>query len=173
MERLTDKDIRRSMVNCSRGEAAGMTLPRDLDALDWENLDFLGWRDARAPLRGYLVRWRDGGPAGVALRAAESRMSRRVSAVCMLCRSGRSADTVSLFTARRAGEAGRGGNTVGTYICADLSCCANVRIDRPTESVQPDPGLDTGQRIAGLLTRLDAFVDEVLRTGAGAGRLKA
>jgi hypothetical protein len=164
MQRLTEKDIRRSMVNCSRGEATSMALPRNLDVLDWDNLEFLGWRDPKAPLRGYLIQHRDTGPVGVSLRAAESRMSRAVSAVCMLCRSGRSGDTVSLFAARRAGAAGRDGNTVGTYICADLTCSANVRLDKPTASLQPDPGRSPEERIAGLQTRLAAFIDEVLRT---------
>jgi hypothetical protein len=160
---MAERDIRLSMVNCSRSEVAKLTLPRELDALAWDDLDFLGWRDPRAPLRGYLVQWREDRPVGVQLRAAESTMSRKVAAVCLLCRSGRSGDSVSLFTARRAGPAGRDGNTVGTYICADLTCSRNVRIEAPSAQIQPDPGLSTEQRIAGLRTRLGAFLDEVLR----------
>jgi hypothetical protein len=59
VQALTDAAIRRSMVNCSRSEATALTPPRDLDALDWAALDVLGWRDAKAELRGYLVHCAD------------------------------------------------------------------------------------------------------------------
>ncbi|GAA5198988.1 FBP domain-containing protein [Rugosimonospora acidiphila] len=159
---MTEQQIRGSMSNCSRGDAKSMTLPRELDLLDWAGLDFLGWRDPRAPLRGYLVMWRDGRAVGVQLRAAESKMSRRVSAMCSLCRTSQPGNNVSLFAARRAGQSGRDGNTVGTYICADLACCRNARMVKPTASVHPAPGLTVEQRVDGLLARADSFVAEVL-----------
>jgi hypothetical protein len=161
MQPLTEQQIRRSLVNCSRSEAANMTLPRDFAVLDWDGLNFVGWRDPKAPLRGYIVTWMDGEPIGLLLRAAQSTMRRRITAMCQLCRSSRSADTVSLFTASRAGQAGRDGNTVGTYICADLTCSHNVRIQTPSASLQPDPGRSVEERIIGLHQRLDAFIDEV------------
>ena len=109
MQPLTDTAIRRSMVNCSRSEAASMTMPEGLSSLDWEARDFLGWRDPRAPGRAYLVQWRDGEPLGLMLRAPGSRMSRGRAAMCALCHYGQSADNVALFTARRAGQRGRDG----------------------------------------------------------------
>ena len=139
-----------------------MSLPPGLGDVPWEQLEFLGWRDARAPLRGYLVSWRGERPVGVLVRAADSRMSRRTAAVCMLCRSGQSADNISLFTTRRSGPAGRKGDTVGTYICADLGCCRNARIDKATASFRPDPGRTVEERIAGLQSRLDTFLDAAL-----------
>jgi hypothetical protein len=123
---LTEAAIRRSMVNSSRSETAALALPRDFAELDWAALDVLGWRDRKVALRGYLVHERDGGPLGIALRAAETRMSARRSAMCLLCHTVQSADAISLFTARRVGEAGRNGNTVGTYVCADLRCSTRV-----------------------------------------------
>src|SRR5215470_102823 len=146
------------MVNCSRSEVASMFVPHGLNDLRWEDLEFLGWRDARAPLRGYLVSWRAERPVGVLVRAAESRMSRRTAAVCMLCRSGQPANYISLFTTRRPGAAGRKGDTVGTYICADLACSRNVRIDKATASFRPDPGRTVEERISGLQSRLEAFL---------------
>jgi FBP C-terminal treble-clef zinc-finger len=111
---LTEQQLRRSFVNCSRGEAQSPALPKDFPALDWDQLELLGWRDPRAPLRGYLVLEDGADVVGIAVRAAESRMSSRTTAMCLLCRTARSGDAVSLFTARRVGEAGRNGNTVGT-----------------------------------------------------------
>jgi len=164
MQGLTEQQIRRAIVNCTRGEAAAMALPRGLAGLDWAALEFLGWRDAKAPLRGYLVYWREGRPVGILLRAAESRMSRRSTALCGLCRTSHSANNVSLFATRRGGAAGRAGNTIGTYICADLACPRHIRVPVPTPSLRPDPGRTVEERAAGLASRLDTFLDEVLAT---------
>src|SRR6476469_6700400 len=80
MRPLTEAEIRRSFVNCSRGEAKALTLPRGFD-----EIAMLGWRDPKAPLRGYVVLEGDAEPVGIAVRAAESRMSSRTAAMCLLC----------------------------------------------------------------------------------------
>ncbi len=94
MRALTEKQVRRSFVNCSRGEAEAMTLPRTFAETPWEELVVLGWRDPRAPLRGYLVVQRDGGPVGVAVRAADTRMSSATPAMCLLCQTAQSGSDV-------------------------------------------------------------------------------
>jgi hypothetical protein len=162
---LTESAIRRSMVNCSRSEAAALTPPRDLAELDWTSLDVLGWRDAKAELRGYLVHEHDREVVGIALRAADTKMSSRRSAMCLLCHTVQSADGISLFTARRVGEAGRNGNTVGTYICADLDCAHRVRTV-PARAQHLDEELQAlavAERADGLRQRLAAFTADVLR----------
>jgi hypothetical protein len=162
---LTEAAIRRSMVNCSRSEAAALTPPRDLAELDWRTLDVLGWRDPKAELRGYLVHEQADGVVGVALRAADTRMSSRRSAMCLLCHEVQSAAAVSLFTARRVGVAGRNGNTVGTYICADLDC-AHRALEVPTTARHLDEELQAvavAERAEGLRQRLRAFTGDVLR----------
>jgi hypothetical protein len=160
---LTERQVRRSFVNCSRGEADGLTLPRDFTALDWAGLDLLGWRDPRAPLRGYLVLETDGGPVGISVRAADTRMSVRTAAVCQLCETPLTGDAVSLFTARRAGEAGRNGNTVGTYICADLGCSPRARTEVPPWLRERDPVEVAQERAAQLRSRARGFLDAVRR----------
>ena len=161
MRPLTEAEIRRSFVNCSRGEAKALTLPRGFDELVWGELDMLGWRDPRAPLRGYVVLDGDQEPVGIAVRAAESRMSSRTAAMCLLCQTGQSGDAVSLFTARRTGEAGRNGNTVGTYMCADLACSRRVRTDIPPWLLERDPTEVVTERAAELRERVRGFVDAV------------
>jgi FBP C-terminal treble-clef zinc-finger len=111
---LSEQQVRRSFVNCSKGEANGLALPRGFDTLDWAELEVLGWRDPKAPLRGSLVVDGDDGPVGIAVRAADTRMSSRTPAMCLLCQTPRTGDGVSLFTAKGVGEAGRNANTVGT-----------------------------------------------------------
>jgi hypothetical protein len=163
VEPVTEQQVRRSFVNCSRGEATSLTLPKGFDALDWDGLEVLGWRDARAPLRGYLVVPLDGQPVGVALRAADTAMSSRTPAMCLLCQTAQSGDAVSLFTARRAGEAGRKGNTVGTYICADLGCSERARTEIPPWLRDRDPAEVGEERTAELRQRVRAFLDSVRR----------
>ena len=161
MHALTEAALRRSMVNCSRSEAAAMTPPRYLDDLDWAELDVLGWRDAKAELRGYLVHEQDDGVVGLALRAADTKMSSRRGAMCMLCRTVQPADQISLFTARRVGEAGRNGNTVGTYICADLGCSDRVRTEIPPWLQLRNPDEVIAERAAELRERVAGFVGAV------------
>jgi hypothetical protein len=160
---MTEQQIRRSFVNCSRGEAQGLTLPKGFADLEWASLDLLGWRDPRAPLRGYLVLDLVDGPVGIALRAAESRMSSGTTVMCLLCQTEQPGDAVSLFTARRTGEAGRNGNTVGTYICADLRCSDHVRTEIPPWLRQRDPAEVVAGRAVELRERAENFLASVRR----------
>jgi hypothetical protein len=166
MDILTASEIRRAIVNGSRREVSDMVVPAGLDAVDWENLDFLGWRDFKAPLRGYIIYRLDKELVGIILRAAETASSRRKNAMCQLCRAPRPSDEVTLFAARRAGHAGRDMNTVGTYFCTDLTCSDHVRIAPPRTPLCPDPTIVMQQHIAGLNTRMGAFIASVLR-GSG------
>jgi hypothetical protein len=177
MEPLTERQIRSSLINATRSEAAALALPpwSPLAAPSagprrtWAELEFLGWRDPKAPQRGYLVTWRQEAPVGVILRAADSAMSRRIKAMCLLCQSTHSADLISLFTARRAGARGRNGDTVGTYICADLDCSNAIRapagaaqFSGPTRRMPPPPPQVIADRAAGLSQRLAGFMTSVV-----------
>ena len=166
MEAMTGQQVRRSFVNCSRGEATALTLPRDFGDLPWEQLELLellGWRDAKAPLRGYLVVQEEDRPVGVSLRAADTTMSSRTAAMCLLCHTARSGDEVSLFTARRTGEAGRNGNTVGTSTCAGLRRAERARTEVPPWLLERDPDEVREERVAELRERVHGFLDAVRR----------
>ncbi len=161
MKPMTASDIRGSIVNATGGEVARMPLP-GLHEVVWSDREYLGWRDPSAPQRGYLVFWRGDEPVGMVLRAAETRMSPGRSAMCSLCRTPQPADQVTLFSAARAGQAGREGNSVGTYICSDLACSLIIRIAPPKSDMQPDPEEVIASRAAGLATRLEGFTSKVL-----------
>jgi multimeric flavodoxin WrbA len=91
---------------------------------------------------------RDGRPVGVAVRAADTRMSSATPAMCLLCQTAQAGSDVSPFTARRAGEAGRNGNTVGTYVCADLACAVRARsevVRVVDHDVKPGVEVDMGE----------------------------
>ena len=88
-------------------------------------------------------------------------MSSHTSAMCLLCHTARSGDAVSLFTARRTGEAGRNGNTVGTYICADLRCAQRARTEMPPWLRDRDPDEVADERTAELRERVHGFLGAV------------
>ena len=162
MRPLTEAEIRRSIVNGSRKDAANLVLPPTFANLVWDDHDVLSWRDPKLTERGYLVTWREDRPVGVILRVADSSGRRSRPSLCQLCQSLHSTDDVSLFSARRAGQAGRDFNSVGTLICSDLRCSATVRIPPPPEPLRPDPQAVVAERIAGYVRRTDAFLSSVL-----------
>jgi hypothetical protein len=165
MKPLAERDIRLSFVNCSQGEAKRLSLPQGFAELPWEDLDFLGWRDLGAPERAYLVAERDGHLVGVALRAA-SRRTRSFTArsMCSLCLTTHTGGGVVLMTARRTGAAGRQGNSVGQYLCADLACSLYVRGRKQSAvGADLDESLSQEEKIARALANLDAFLDKITR----------
>ncbi|WP_353952677.1 FBP domain-containing protein [Knoellia sp. S7-12] len=163
MNPLTENEIRSSFVNASKREVAQASLP-DLSALDWERLEYLGWRDSKRPL-GYAVVVIDDVPRGIILRAAPPASAlggRRRSAICAWCEDPIETKDVSLYVAKRGGAAGRNGDTIGTLICTEFACSSNVR-RKPTftELGSDEPSAREEfieRRVAGVQSRSTKFV---------------
>lgn len=164
MRPLTIHEIRDSMVNATEAEVERMPMP-GLHEMVWADREYLGWRDPSAAQRGYLVYWRGDRPVGLVLRAATTPLAAR-AAICSLCSTGQPGGQVTLFSAPRAGEAGRRGDSVGTYICADLSCSLLIRIAPRSYEQLGRPGEVLQRKAQRLETRLDAFVSRVLQDAA-------
>lgn len=156
------EEIRKSFVNCSKGEAKKLTLPADLDSRDWTETDFLGWVDPRAVNNAYVVLPREDGVVGVVLRANTPPKGALRSSSCAFCLTTHLRSDVALFAAPKAGAAGRRGNTVGTYVCADLACSAYVRRKRRPSAPQPAETIGDDERIARMLANINHFVEKVL-----------
>ena len=122
---LTERDIRASFLNASRKEVSDLGLQPGFDELDWDRLDYLGWSDPKFPRRAYAVVELDGRLVGMLLQQAEQRTKAR--AQCSWCEDVTLANDVQFFAARKAGAAGRKGDTVGTLVCANFGCSAVVR----------------------------------------------
>ncbi len=84
MRALTEQDIRGSFINCSKGEAKRLNVPRDLDGRPWQDLDFLGWGIRARPTAAI---WSSSGRTGSsAWRCASSRPSGvSCTAACARC----------------------------------------------------------------------------------------
>ncbi|CAN5481681.1 FBP domain-containing protein [soil metagenome] len=142
-------------MNASRKEATDLTLPPQFADLAWDKLDYLGWRDPRLARRAYIVVPLTEGPVGILLKQAE--VAPRSRAQCSWCQDVHLPNDVVLYTARRVGAAGRNGNTVGTLICSNFECSANVRKLPPVAYIGFDVEAARQARIAALREHATAF----------------
>jgi hypothetical protein len=159
MRALTEEDVRASFVNADADELRFMEMPHDFVLIDWDYLDFFAWRDPSAGRRGYVLTQHDGQISGVVLRVSDPGRGR--SGMCNICHTMQPGNQVALFSARLAGEAGARGDSIGTYVCTDLSCHESVRLAHP---LAPNEILAAGQvdlRLDGTRRRMEAFVERV------------
>ena len=156
MLQLTATDIRSSFINASLRERKALTLPRDLENLPWDNLDYLGWRDPKIPGIGYVIVELEEGPVGILLRQADGKTKTRPQ--CSWCEDVHLPNDVVFFSIKRAGQAGRNGDTVGTLVCAGFECSANVRKLPPVAYIGFDVEAARQRRIEALGTHVRNFV---------------
>ncbi|NRD09757.1 FBP domain-containing protein [Rathayibacter agropyri] len=64
--------------------------------------------------------------------------------------------------ARKAGAAGRAGDSIGTLVCSEFECSVNVRQRPPVAYIGFDVDAARAERIATLWERTIGFVREVL-----------
>ena len=164
MRPVTEKESRDSFVNASRKEVSDLTLPSGFPELDWEQLDYLGWRDPKMPRRAYLVVPVDGtgagaGVVGILLRQGEAVPRQR--AQCSWCQDVTLPNPVVFYSAKRAGDAGRKGDTVGVLICEDFQCSSNVRKLPPMAYLGFDREAARRDRIVALQVHAAGFADTV------------
>ncbi|REE96747.1 FBP domain-containing protein [Thermomonospora umbrina] len=164
MKPVTEHDVRTSFVNCSKGEAKRLHLPKDFADLPWPDLDFLGWRDPGAPGRAYVVAEHGNRLVGVALRAASGAARGFTSrSMCSLCLTTHGSTGVALMAARRRGDPDRYAS-VGQYLCADLACSLYLRGQRRTSvGADYDESLTLEEKVARTRANLHAFLDRVTR----------
>ncbi|GAA1316332.1 FBP domain-containing protein [Leucobacter albus] len=166
MHPLTESFIRSSFVNASRRETKELSLPDHFETLseaDWAALDYYGWRDPKFARRAYAVLpLLDGDPVGVCFTQAEA--TPRSRAMCNWCRDVRLPNDVVFWAAKRAGAAGRRGDTVGILLCRDFECSKNVRNDPPPAYEGYDVAAARAERIDTLRLKAASFAD-MLVTG--------
>src|SRR4051794_2073682 len=123
---ISEQQLLGAFVNASRKETSLITLPDGFDALAWESLDFLGWRDQKLPRRAYaVIPTLDDELVGILFQQAEA--APRARAQCSWCQDVQLPNEVVFLSAKRAGPAGRKGDTIGTLVCERFQCSKNVR----------------------------------------------
>jgi len=157
---LDSTTIKATFVNASRKVVADITVPPGLDTIDWTGLDYLGWIDPKMKRRSYAVVPVDGKPVGIVLRQADASPRRR--AQCSWCRDVKLPNDVVLYSAQRAGAAGRNGDTVAIWICAEFQCSANVRKLPSMAYIGFDVAAARQERIGMLQQRSAGFITEIL-----------
>ena len=161
MRSFTEKQIRTSFVNSTLRERKELVLPEQLGTLDWASLDYLGWPDRKIPSLGYVFAEIDDELVGIVLK--KSGGLTRSRPLCNWCEDVRLPNDVVFFGARRAGPAGRNGNTLGTLVCAGFECSANVRVLPPVAYEGFDREAARVQRIEALRLNVYAFVSAVMQ----------
>lgn len=156
---LTEKTLRDAFVNTSQRERKAIALPAAFETLDWESLDYLGWRDPRFPQQGYVVGEVDGEPVGILMRQADARTRSRPQ--CAWCEDIRLPNDVVFFSVKRTGAAGRGGDSVGTLACANFECSKNVRTPMPPAYLGFDVDAARDLRILTLRERVSGFLRDI------------
>lgn len=164
MKPLTADDIRKSLVNCSKGEASRLAMPRDLSGRPWDDLDFLGWRDPSGADRGCVVAEVGGDLVGVVLRCVTATSYRGPgiggrASMCSLCLTTHPGQGVTLMVAPRRGNRE---NTLGIRICADLACSLYVRgLKNPPPGGRLSETLTVSEQAGRIRETLGAFLARV------------
>ncbi|MBK3577851.1 FBP domain-containing protein [Streptomyces sp. MBT65] len=161
MRPLTEREIRAAFINCTKGEAKRLSVPRDLAERPWDDLDFLGWRDPQAPDRAYLAAELEGRLTAIALRAGGAASWQARRSMCSLCLTTHTGG-VSVMVAAKAGKAGQQGNSVGAYMCDDLACPLYVRGKKDAGAGARLPeSLTLEEKIRRTVTNLTAFIAKI------------
>ena len=168
---LSDQQIRAAFVNCSKGEAKRVNIPLDLPGRPWDNLDYLGWRDPKAPGRAYLAAELDMADGrqlvAITLRCPGPSPLQKKTSMCSLCLTSHTGG-VTLMVAPRAGKAGQQGNSVGDYICSDLACSLYVRGLKVVKGLggRPPERLTLEEKVERTMANLAAFIAKVTAAAA-------
>ena len=156
---IDERALRASFRHAPRQEGSSLNLPPDFDEIDFDKIDFLGWFDPKMPRRAYVVAEIDDDNVGILLQRTEQRTAMR--AQCSWCDDVTLRNDVQFFSARKAGAAGRNGDTIGTLICANFGCSANVRKLPPLAYEGYDRELARDLRMLRLREHVTSFVREL------------
>lgn len=159
MRALTEPEIRAAFINATDDELRMIEMPHDFVLIDWDFHDFLAWRDPASSKRGCVLVQTDDGVVGVVVRTSDPGRAR--AGMCNICHVMQPGNQVTLQSARKAGPAGVRGDSVGTYMCADLSCHENVRLAHPLAPNEIRAEGQVDMRLDGTRRRMEQFVARV------------
>lgn len=159
MRALTEPEVRAAFINATDDEQRSIEMPHDFVLIDWDFHDFLAWRDPASSKRGGVLVQAGDDVVAVVLHASDA--GRASSGMCNICHTMQPGNQVALFSARKTGPAGRRGDSIGTYMCADLSCHENVRLAHPLAPNEVRAEGQVDMRLDGTRRRMERFVARV------------
>ena len=167
MEQITQDDLVNSFINCSKGQRNKIFVPPVEELLkdQSEKTIFIGWKDLQKPQEGYVVTEVEGDLVGILMKNSSNKTKSLASAsMCQMCKTVLGKSEVSLYSAAKAGDAGRRGSTVGTYMCRDLTCLDYVNGTKKPILTQPGETLTVSQRKDRLHNGISKFISKVRET---------
>ena len=127
-------------------------LPRNLEKIDWDNLDFLGWLHSSGHLAYMIFEW-NGALEGLVLEKSLA-AKRNISKMCSLCKTISGSQGIVLFssTLRKNKKVSR-----AVYVCSDLQCSLRVRGKIALGANQMCETISTDDKIIRLLDGVEEF----------------
>ncbi|MCF8611356.1 FBP domain-containing protein [Gordonia sp. HY285] len=162
MRTPTQQQILSAFRGATKGEIAKISFDKEFDDVDFDKIEFYGWRDRKIPRRAYLVIEHDGELVSLLLNRSEAKPRRR--AMCSWCRDVELVQDVMLYAARRAGPRGRRGDTIAALICEDFACPKRARKLPPAYHKDTDLDAIRAGQVDEMSRRVHAFVTEALST---------
>ncbi|EGD57131.1 FBP domain-containing protein [Gordonia neofelifaecis] len=162
MKQYTQQQILDAFRGATRSEVKKVSFPLEFDGVDFDRLEYYGWRDRKIPRRAYVVVEHDDELVALILNRAEAKPSRRT--MCAWCRDVELTEEAVMYTARRTGANGRRGDTIGTLICSGFNCSKHARKLPPAYHKGTDLDAIRAEQVAELRRRVGSFVTEVLST---------
>ncbi|MEI7990034.1 MAG: FBP domain-containing protein [Chloroflexota bacterium] len=136
----------------SKKQQKDLKIP-DLDAIDWKNIDYLGWIHRSGHL-GYIVYEFDGKLIGIRLNV-EKTLNDNKYKICSLCLTQHLGNGTSLFTSPNPV---RKNEVTGDYLCANLNCGLYLRGIEKSEAIQLREDITREQKIERYLKNLRRFI---------------
>lgn len=130
----------------------------DLSKIDWENLDYFGWKHPSGHL-GYMIYEYLGDLRGLVLTPTRG-SGRLISKICSWCAIPQLGDGITLFSTPSKTDSNR---SVGNYACADLQCSLYIRGLKQTGSAKLNETLTIPERSSRLRANLNNFFDQVYK----------
>lgn len=162
MRAFTQHEILAALHGATRSEIKRVSFDEDFDNVNFDRLEYYGWRDRKIPRRAYIVVEAADGPLALLLTRAEGKPRGR--AMCSWCNDVNLTNEVVLYTVRRSGAAGRRGATRGALVCNNFGCSRNARQLPPAFHKATDLDAIRADRIADLRRRVTGFVNEICAT---------
>jgi hypothetical protein len=123
----------------------------DLQTIDWDVLDFLGWIHPSGHL-GYIVYEFSSGLRGIVLERNQKTLIQGVG-ICALCYTIQGASNIRLFTYKVPNS----NIIIGDYFCGDLQCSLYIRKIKDPMVARIEENLNIDQKIERCKINLEKF----------------